>query len=471
MIDEWTDDLMASLASEGITLHSLAVGGRDGLVHQKYWWPYQPELAQSTHSVTKSFTSLAVGLAVESGLLSYGSTVGELLGSRYDIGGSLGNATIEDLLTMRSGHSQSLGGDKLRLQSDSWVSSYLALDVPLEPGRRFLYSSATTHLLSAIVQIVSGRSVADLLDERVFRPLEFKRHSWESDPEGITSGGNGLNLRLQDLWKWGWLLLHDGVWGDDRVLPVGWVARATRPAVELSAEDGKGFATGYGHQIWCAPQGIYFASGIFGQNCFVAPRSGTVVAYTAGLSSADHARLQRLFINALQSMPIAAAPPSRMTEKPVFAPMSLEAAPPIPAWSHDLPNQGEWDCGPNPMGFRRIELAADPENVIVTLHEEGRSHSVKCGKRDWTPGVSSMPFWFLHHSYQPERTTILASACLASEDEIRLDWAFPETPFHDVVRVRFESDGGLLWTHNTNANSSANEYQIHCRPSAVIAAQ
>ncbi|HWD03713.1 MAG TPA: hypothetical protein VG674_14820 [Amycolatopsis sp.] len=119
--------------------------------------------------------------------------------------------------------------------------------------------------------------------------------------EGVSSGGNGLSLRPRDLLKFGVLHLQDGVWEGEQVLPGGWVQKASALHVRraISGEwNGKELVApspdvvteeGYGYQFWTTEDGIYSASGIFGQECMVFPRHGGVVVVLGAMGDGtDH---------------------------------------------------------------------------------------------------------------------------------------------------------------------------------------
>jgi hypothetical protein len=456
----WGEMLVARLESAGLPLHSFAAGDGERILLERYWLPCGPELAQSTHSVTKSFTSMAVGLAIGSGALTRKTRVGELLQPRGGLETRLAEATVADLLTMRSGHGRSIGGDVLRLCKDSWLAVCVAPEMVYRPGEHFVYSSGTSHLLSAMVQSATGRTVFDLLDASVFQPMGYENHSWQRDPEGITAGGNGLNLRLRDLWKWGQLCLLDGRFRGETLLPENWVAEATRPAVAFDALEEDGVSIGYGDHVWCGPRGAYFASGIFGQNCIVVPDLDLVVAFTAGLTRGDHLRLLRLLFDSLPR-PEGRRNRKAMADTPKCA---LAPLPPALPWRGNLPPKGCWSCSDNPMGISRISMSRRSDKLIVALHDENGEHAVTSGVAHWHAGRTNLPFWFLHHSYQPDDIQVVATASRNGGEEIRLEWSFPETPFRDTVHLTLDGEGGFLWTHRTNVNSSATEYSMSCRP-------
>ena len=136
--------------------------------------------------------------------------------------------TLRHLLTMTSGHGRGISGGAWRKLETSWVADFLRQPLEHAPGEVFVYDSACSYVLSAIVQKVTGRTCHDLLRRRVFDPLGLTPGiRWDLSPEGINSGGNGLWCTSRDLLSLGILHLQDGRWQGRQVLSRDWVRAAT----------------------------------------------------------------------------------------------------------------------------------------------------------------------------------------------------------------------------------------------------
>ena len=96
-----------------------------------------------------------------------------------------------------------------------------------EPGAPFVYNSAATYMLSAIVQKLTGMKLIDYLQPRLFEPLGIEGAAWESCPRGINMGGWGLEVRTEDIARFGQLYLQKGMWQGKRLIPEAWVKEAT----------------------------------------------------------------------------------------------------------------------------------------------------------------------------------------------------------------------------------------------------
>ena len=243
------DAFLGKAARLDLPINSLIVFQDGETRFEDYWWPHHRNILHTTHSATKSFTGTAVGFALFEGLLNLDDQVVSFFPDLAPAQPSehLRAMTVRDLLMMRTGHEFGLSGGEWRLLRSSWVSAFLATEVAREPGHTFIYSSAASHMLSAIVQRVSGRTVLDYLQTRFFGPLGVTDLVWDTDPDGITSGGNGLKLRTGDFVKWGIVHLQAGCWRDRQVIPKGWTDVATTPHVQdvvASHFDGKKYQRG-----------------------------------------------------------------------------------------------------------------------------------------------------------------------------------------------------------------------------------
>jgi len=188
---------------------------------------------------------------------------------------------VRDLLTMTTGHADDVTGELYGRQPQPWVRSFLAQPVPFAPGTHFVYSSAATFMLSALVEQRSDLRLLEYLEARLFAPLGIGGATWECNAAGETVGGWGLSLPVSALARLGQLYLQRGVWEGRQVLPAGWAEQATCAQVssgDTAAPDAGDWAQGYGFQFWRCRHGAYRADGAFGQFALVMPEQGAVLA-------------------------------------------------------------------------------------------------------------------------------------------------------------------------------------------------
>lgn len=240
------------------------------------------------YSTSKSFTSSAIGFAVHEGLLTVEDPVISFFPDKLPdtISANLEAMKVKHLLTMSAGQDPEPTFAKL-LPSDDWVKAFLAHPVPRKPGSVFLYNSAATYMLSAIITKVTGETVLDYLKPRLFDPLQITGMDWEVDPNGINVGGWGLRVKTEDMAKFGLLYLQKGKWNGEQVISEEWVEEATsmhilqHPELNDKQRSKSDWLQGYGYKFWRSRNNSYRADGAYGQYILVLPEKDAVVAITA----------------------------------------------------------------------------------------------------------------------------------------------------------------------------------------------
>ena len=208
---------------------------RHGKVIAEGWWnPYRPDLRHTMYSCSKSFTATAVGFAVQEKKLSLNDKVISFFPhdlpdtvSKY-----LSQLTVKDVLIMSDGQEPDPTGT-VGSKYSNWRKGFLATPIVHEPGSVFLYNSLGTYMLSAIVQKVTGEKIVDYLKPRLFDPLGIQGMDWETDIEGINTGGWGLRLKTEDMAKFAQLFLQKGEWNGKRILPAPWVEEPRWPRLRV----------------------------------------------------------------------------------------------------------------------------------------------------------------------------------------------------------------------------------------------
>jgi CubicO group peptidase (beta-lactamase class C family) len=257
---------------------------RHGKVIAEGWW--KPHSAEEQHvlwSVSKSFTSTAVGLAIHEGKLKLDDNVLKFFPQDVpaDASENLKAMTVRDLLTMSSGNDPE---PKIPAEGPS-VKEFLAQPVPFKPGTHFVYNTEGTYTLSSIITKVTGQTTLEYLKPRLFAPLGIETPRWDASPEGNSLGGYGLYLRTEDIAKMGQLYLQKGKWKGRQVVPMEWVVQATSKQIDNDKEGhshlGPDWIQGYGFQFWRCRYNAFRADGSGGQFIVVMPDQDAVVAITA----------------------------------------------------------------------------------------------------------------------------------------------------------------------------------------------
>jgi CubicO group peptidase (beta-lactamase class C family) len=288
-------DQAYTLARQEPGLTSFVVA-RDGVIaRQEYFNGGGADAPQDVRSVTKSVTSLLVGLAIGRGCLrSVDQSIGEVLGPLAPADPAKSAITVRHLLTMTSG----LGGDELANPNEYnlWAAApdqmayVLAQPLVAAPGTRFAYYSPAYHILSVALTEACGAKAVDLARDHLFMPLGFGARAWETDDQGYSNGAAGVSLTPNDMVALGALVLNGGRAGGGQIVPAVWIQASTRGQVPTSAMS---YASAYGYGWWTGQSGgsdYAFATGWGGQFLFVVPAKRLVIVATArwrGLAAAD----------------------------------------------------------------------------------------------------------------------------------------------------------------------------------------
>jgi CubicO group peptidase (beta-lactamase class C family) len=277
--------LLDRLEARAVECHSIMVVRRGHVVAEGWWAPYSAERPHLLYSLTKSFTSVAVGLAIADGLLSLDDRVVDVLPDHVPAGVSEQGRriTVHHLLSMTCGHRTDSLAEAWQLEPGDLVKGFLRVPFPEPEGTRHAYDNATTFILARMVERVTGRGLPEFLDERLFEPMGVDHAEWDRVASGAAFGFHGLHLTTEAVAAFGELLRCEGRWGDRQLVPREWVQLATSRHIEtLPAEVGGGsadFLRGYGYQFWMSRHG-YFGNGANGQQCVVVPEHDLVVVLT-----------------------------------------------------------------------------------------------------------------------------------------------------------------------------------------------
>ena len=265
------------------TLHSFMIVRHGHVIGEGWWKPEAPDKPHVLHSLSKSFNSTAVGLAIADGKLSLDDPVLKFFpaDAPAEPSENLKAMKVRDLLTMTCGHEtepKAVGGAPS-------VKTFLAQPVPHQPGTHFLYNTMGSYTLSAIVTKVTGQTTLEYLKPRLFQPLGIENPEWPSSPEGNSLGGYGLKLCTEDIAKFGQLYLQKGKWKGKQLIPEKWVEQATSKQVPNDQEGhskiGIDWQQGYGFQFWRCTHNAYRGDGAAGQLCVIIPEKDAVIAITA----------------------------------------------------------------------------------------------------------------------------------------------------------------------------------------------
>ena len=298
-----TDSLWAKAEAENIELHSVMIVQHDSVIYEHWANGAHPDSLHILYSVSKTFTSLGTGLAISDSVLALDEKVIDIFPDCLpdSISEELADMTVEDLLTMSSGHAHApeLYTDITSKPDGNWEAQFLSYPVDYTPGTVFSYNSMGSFMLASAIQRRTGKKLLDYLDERLFKPMGIEGAEWVENPDGVNTGGWGLFLKTEDLAKAGLLMLNRGKWQGQQLIAEDWINAMSEPHIQSvqgtpnslefipTDEDyiNSDWVQGYGYQVWRCRHNAYRADGTAGQFIIVIPDVDAVVVLTANSES------------------------------------------------------------------------------------------------------------------------------------------------------------------------------------------
>ena len=433
--------LIDALDKEVDSLNSIMVLRHGQVIAEGWWAPYHPEARHSLYSLSKSFTSTAVGLAIAEGKLSLDDPVLSFFRDEApsEPSNHLKSMRVSDLLRMATGHQT----EPPRTIDASWVKTFLAHPVPFKPGTHFLYNTSATYMQSAIVQKVTGTKVLDYLQPRLFEPLGIEQPTWESSPEGISTGGYGLSIRTEDIARFGQLYLQKGKWQGQQLVPESWVQEATARQVANGSNPLSDWDQGYGYQFWRCRHGAYRGDGAFGQYCIVLPEQETVIAITSGLR--DMQSVMNLIwdklLPALKLSPLTENPAAHAALEKKLKSLSLRPQGGSAMAAKVL--QKKFDFPANEQQLKSITMEASDQagGIHLVMQYEGNEYRIHCRPDEWVRGEAGSGSW--------PRQPAAASGGWSDDETFTCKVCFYETPFVVTSTLSFKGNE-LLYRSQSN---------------------
>jgi len=429
---------------------------RHGKVIAEGWWkPYAAEFPHTMYSMSKSFTSTAVGLAVAEGKLTVEDKVTSFFPHDLpaQINDNLAALQVKHLLTMSTGHEKEPTGTMIA--QENWVRAFLASPITRAPGSLFVYNSAATYMCSAIVQQVTGQKVIDYLAPKLFKPLAVEGMTWETCPRGINTGGWGLSIQTEGLAKLGQLYLQKGKWNGKEIIPASWVEEATSkhiqqpdPATPKIPHEDNDWLQGYGYQFWRCRHNAFRGDGAFGQFTVVMPEQDAVIAITSE-SSDMQGVLNLVWDHLLPAMKDAPLPADDAAQKQLGERMAGLALP-LPTGALTSPMTAALSgkaihLDTNSLGLEKATFTFEKNIVLSVFQSAQDSYAITNGLGAWEHGETALPGTpprLIMGGAPPSGTRFKVAACGTWKDPqtYEMVWRYYETPHHDTVTCHFDAD-------------------------------
>ncbi|WP_420146763.1 serine hydrolase domain-containing protein [Spirosoma sp.] len=447
-------DFVNAIESQKLNVHSLMVLRHGQVVAEGWWAPYAPELKHTLYSLSKSFTSTAVGMAVAEKRLTVNDKVVSFFPKDVPetVSANLAAMRVKDLLTMSTGNDKDTTPALRGGTAPNWVKAFLAQPVEHEPGTFFVYNSGATYMLSAIVQKLTGQPILEYLKPRLFGPLGIEGQDWEVSPQGINTGGWGLRVRTEDIAKFGQLYLQKGMWNGKRLIAESWIADATRAEVE--SKGGKGdksvndWIQGYGYQFWRCRNDAYRGDGAFGQYCIVLPKEDAVVAITSETGDMQGVlnAVWNHILPALRGTNLATSKTQQGNLSKKLASLTLlpETADPAKTVASQISGKS-YAIADNSLKIKDVSLTFGKDGCIFKVQDDKGDHQVLCGVNRWRDSTTTFPIAPLMLTPTPvpggESRKVAGSGSWQDANTFVMIWRFIETAHYDQVTCRFGAEG------------------------------
>lgn len=436
--------------------HSLMLLRHGKVIAEGWWNPYRPNLKHTLYSCSKSFTATAVGFAVAEKKLSLDDKVVSFFPNDLPdtVGQYLSQLTVKDVLIMSDGQEPDptfAVGSKYT----NWIKGFLATPILHEPGSVFLYNSLGTYMLSAMVQKVTGQKIVEYLKPRLFDPLGIHGMDWETDMQGINTGGWGLRLKTEDMAKFAQLFLQKGKWNGKQILPESWIQEATttqilqEPNAPQSRRDSSDWLQGYCYQMWRCRHNAYRGDGAFGQFMIVLPEQDAVIAITAETPDMQEEinLVWQYLLPAFKKNKLAADPVAVAKLRKKLKALAL----PIPRKNNNAlvaTISGKmFTAEPNPFLLKNISFSFSNDLCRVKFKTDTTMYQIDFGAGRWQAAETNMPepaltAGFIENNSMIYPARINGSYTWTDDSTLQLTLRYIESPHAATFTCHFH-DGKL----------------------------
>jgi CubicO group peptidase (beta-lactamase class C family) len=385
-------DFLNAIDTGKLEFHSFMFLRHGKVIAEGWWEPYAPGSKHLMYSASKTFAATGIGLAISENRLKITDKVVSFFPASVPdtLSEYMQEMTVRDLLMMSTGQD----AEPRRGQNDDWIRSFLSKAPTDKPGTVFRYNNTATFMLSSIVQQVTGETLYEYLQPRIFKPLGLKGIDWDLNPQGINLGMIGLRLHTEDMAKFGQLLLRNGKWNGKQLIPEEWVAEASSTKIDSRGGNEKiaaninDWSQGYCYQMWRGRHNSVRLDGMAGQFVILLPDQDAVVIFTANAQNTqremdlvweyllpaikDESELSNdtdaynELLKKLTSLYITPSPAKSVTSSLVSG---ISGKPMV--------------FGDNNYGIKEIVFSFNSDHCLVTYKKESDIQSIKAGQDTW----------------------------------------------------------------------------------------
>lgn len=286
------ESMLDELYRCGIEMHSFMLLRHGKVCAEGAWHPYKTNTQHIMFSFSKSLTSTAIGFAQQEGILSIDEKLIDIFPDKSPENPceNLQKATLRHVLMMGCGHDTEI--EWINDVDPEWISTFLHHPFVHEPGSTFMYNTAGTNLLSAVITRKTGLTLTEFLRPRLIEPLGMSNIHCHAMSDGTEMGGAGYYLTIEDMARFVQFVANKGEWQGKQLLNSAWFEDAAAKHIEnyyTAAESEPDWRQGYGYQFWrCQPEGVFRGDGAFGQYGIVMTKQDAVLVIQSASLRLQH---------------------------------------------------------------------------------------------------------------------------------------------------------------------------------------
>lgn len=457
-IQEFMDTLMQDTRTE---IHSCIVMRHGHVVAEMYPQPWRKDYRHTMYSVSKTFTSVAVGMCIQDSLIALSDTIGKFISMPVSASRNVRAITVRDLLTMQSGIPVDT---KMRIHETEWLRAYLSKKPTAVPGTRWAYDSIMSYILSAIVQKATGQTLMNFLQERLFLPLGITDALWEESPEGITCGGWGLYIRPEAMAAFGQFLLNKGQWHDKQLLASSWVNEMMKP----QSVNGR-----YSYHIWQTQYPSWAeANGANGQFIFLIPEADMVVSITqcTGKSTPIKEWIKTMLVDNCRAEALAPHDYSVSFEDYTLplAQGQAYSSDSIPSHGTEVNIADGITLGDNPLRWKHLGITQNNDTLLLDICDtDGHEYTLALGHGQWIESeFNALPYYNPpfqgNFSNLPATWHVAGSYGWQDRDTLNIELHWVDWLTSASIQIKFSDDVAhfIVSTHETTSK--------HIQPAPIV---
>lgn len=279
------NDYIDYLGKRGVNIHSFLMIRHGKICAEGYYGSYTEDKLQRMYSISKTFTSAAIGLMVDEGKIKLTDRIADYFPEYVPENPhqALLDITIEDMLKMAVAFcwDSTNPGTMHNDQSKNWARSFFEAKVTHPSNTGFLYDTAASHVMAALVEKLSGKKMMEYMRDKLFDPIGFSKDAWCIEgPEGSSWGGSGVMATLRDLAKFALVFLNKGKFNGQQLISEEYITKATSKQLDLDVFEGT-FWTDYGYQVWIMKDYGFCFRGMGSQHAICVPEKDFIFCCTA----------------------------------------------------------------------------------------------------------------------------------------------------------------------------------------------